>query len=115
MSCFLRRVRLKPKPTAVEPGSMDSIAQMIHDKAAATAYATSLLVGSLSALSAEWIGMIIGAIGVMITVGVNWYYKRRDDERKQREAKAAREADEAKAEYYGRRASDKRNSETPHG
>ena len=89
---------------------MDSVAQIIHDKAAAAAYATSLLVGSVSALSAEWLGMIIGAIGVAITVGVNWYYKRRDDERKAKEAEAAREADEAKAQYYGRRASDKRDS-----
>ena len=79
---------------------MDSIAQVIHDKAAAAAYATSLLVGSLSALSAEWIGMIIGAIGVMITVGVNWYYKRLDNQRKRRDSEIARKADIAKAQHF---------------
>ncbi len=85
------------KAQAVQP-----VVEIVQDKPGAISYWFSLSVAGVSALSWEAWGVIVGMIGVAITTGTNYYFKRRDDKRKERESQAAIDADRAKREAYRR-------------
>lgn len=86
---------------AVQP-----VIEVLHDKPSALSYSFAGFVGVVSAMSWEAWGVIASVIGIAITTGTNFYFKRKEDKRQERESAAAIRADQAKAESFGRRKTD---------
>jgi hypothetical protein len=70
---------------------------MVERVTTATAYTASTstaAVGFLGMAVSDW-GILVGIVGTVLTVCVNWYYRARDDRRKEARAQLEREIFEA--------------------